>query len=120
MERGENRKTNPLLAGIAFLGALLPMEAGAQSTQSARQNTPQQYEASLQRAPRAPRESFADGCRRLIRDLPDIMRRTQNTDALEEIAGCEDFPGFQNVINTANQVDQERMAAARRRIRGNQ
>ncbi|TAJ15819.1 hypothetical protein EPO56_00805 [Patescibacteria group bacterium] len=31
MERGEHRTTNPLLAGLAFLSALLPVEAWAQS-----------------------------------------------------------------------------------------
>lgn len=64
MERGERSKTNPLLAGVAFLGALLsPFESFAQQTSQpprGRPITQAEFEATLSPEERAARRAYEE------------------------------------------------------------
>lgn len=112
----ENNYTSPITAAVATMAMLFAPMAEAQSLGSSSSGSNQRYAQQRKSADVVPtRDTRRDDCIRLIRDLPAIMRRTQNSDYLEEVAGCEDYPGFQNVVNVANEVDAARMAAARRR-----
>lgn len=107
-------RTPPITAALATMAMLFAPIAEAQTARANGQGQNQRY-AQSRSDTLASRDTRRDDCLRLIRDLPGIMQRTRNTDSLEELAGCEDYPGFQNVINVANRVDAERAAAARRR-----
>lgn len=89
MERGERSKTNPLLAGVAFLGALLsPFEAGAQQT-VARAPWMKDRIYDSRYDPEAPR--WIRECLAVERKARELLRRRESPD-FEEVFNCPDLP----------------------------
>ncbi|TSD06268.1 MAG: hypothetical protein Greene07147_127 [Parcubacteria group bacterium Greene0714_7] len=124
MERGEHSKTNPLLAGVAFLGALLsPFGAGAQSQDPYYNDPNRPLSENIRRfneaqARRRASEAMSSECQEIIAITRRQIQRGEYPEYLEEDVSSCSPQAYQELSALNNANERRRQAEADRRSRG--